>query len=106
MIHGFSKNASVEALLRGLKGSISLNALEVGFHLEKDAFLHIIDIWKMFVKRSLDYANSNLENTDKQGEVFGNAEIWRGIPDSCIGGFSLNSEVPLLSTKNPCVKQS
>ena len=33
-----SENASVEALLRGIKGKTSLHALEDGFHLEKMHF--------------------------------------------------------------------
>lgn len=108
MAHSSPENACVEALLRGIKGNTCLNALEVGFHLEKDAFLHIIDIWKIFCKEIIlsrkNYANSDLENFDtdkiKVNHLgMGVAETWRGVPDSRIRGFSLNSEVPLLSSK-------
>lgn len=100
-----SENASVEALLRGLKANINLSQLKLGFRLEKDAFLHIVDSWKIFCKEIIlsrkNYANSDLENfnKDKIKVGMGVAETWRGIPDSRIRWFSLDSEVLLLPSK-------
>lgn len=99
---------AIKVFLRGLKSSVNLNVLDMGYHSEKLAFLQVADILRVFCANitlnAQQYNDNDLEKhgTDKEKVMIkhlgmGVAETWRGTPDARLRGTALDTDIPVLS---------
>ena len=97
---------AIKMFLEGLKHS-NLNALELGFHTEKQAFMEVAEILKNFCTNitlsAMSYNDTDADNFTDKTKIkiehlgMGVAETWRGIPDARLRGSALHSDITVMS---------